>query len=206
MSSIVLSMHIPLTTCNDPANPADNTADCRALLALLSGRPHTVSFSGHMHTSEHHHLGAEHGFAGPGRHHHQVLAAASGSWWGGPRDGCGMPNAVCPDGTPNGFHVLSVDGAELFHALRAGGGQGCLRSCACWSTARGGTGNAPPACRCRQAAGRADRCERAARPMRSSSTCSTAARRRRSPTRWRAPAGPRLPCSARRWRTPTWPS
>jgi C terminal of Calcineurin-like phosphoesterase/Calcineurin-like phosphoesterase len=110
---IVLSMHIPLTTCQDPTNPADNTADHRALLGLLSGRPHTVSFSGHMHVSEHHYLGgAEHGFAGPGRHHHQVLAAASGSWWGGPRDCSGIPSAVCPDGTPNGFHVLSVEGSH----------------------------------------------------------------------------------------------
>jgi hypothetical protein len=121
---IVLSMHIPLTTCNDPASLADNTADCRALLALLSGRPHTVSFSGHMHTSEHHHLGAGHGFAGPGRHHHQVLAAASGSWWGGPRDGSGMPNAVCPDGTPNGFHVLSVDGARYSTRFVPAAGKG----------------------------------------------------------------------------------
>ena len=55
---VVLSMHIPLATYHDPASPADNTADCRALLALLSGRPHTVSFSGHMHPSEHHYLGA----------------------------------------------------------------------------------------------------------------------------------------------------
>jgi hypothetical protein len=126
---IVVSMHIPLTTYNDPANRADNTEDRRALLALLSGRPHTVSFAGHMHTSEHHHLGAEHGFTGPGRHDHQVLAAASGSWWGGPRDCCGMPEAVCPDGTPNGFHVLSVEGAR--HATRfvpaAGKGPAQLR-------------------------------------------------------------------------------
>lgn len=109
---IVLSMHIPLTTFQDSANPADNTADHGALLALLSGLPHTVSFSGHMHVSEHHYLGAEHGFGGPGLHHHQVLAAASGSWWGGPRDCSGMPVAVCPDGAPNGFHVLSVDGSR----------------------------------------------------------------------------------------------
>ena len=121
---IVLSMHIPLTTCNDPANPTDNTADTRALLALLSGRPHAVSFAGHMHTAEHHYLGAEHGFAGPGRHHHQVLAAASGSWWGGPRDGSGMPNAVCPDGTPNGFHVLSVDGARYATRFVPAAGKG----------------------------------------------------------------------------------
>ncbi len=121
---IVLSMHIPLTTYNDPANPADNTEDYRALLALLSGRPHSVSFSGHMHTSEHHYLGAEHGFAGPGRHHHQVLAAASGSWWGGPRDGSAIPNAVCPDGTPNGFHVLSVEGPRYSSRFVPAAGKG----------------------------------------------------------------------------------
>jgi hypothetical protein len=107
---IVLSMHIPLVTCLDPHNPADNTADHRALLDLLSRRPHTVSLSGHMHVSEHHQLGAEHGFNGSDGHHHQVLAAASGSWWGGPRDCNGVPSAVCPDGTPNGFHILSIDG------------------------------------------------------------------------------------------------
>jgi C terminal of Calcineurin-like phosphoesterase/Calcineurin-like phosphoesterase len=121
---IVLSMHIPLTTYNDPANPADNTADYRALLGLLSGRPHTVSFSGHMHTSEHHYLGAEHGFAGPDRHHHQVLAAASGSWWGGPRDCCGIPNAICPDGTPNGFHILSVAGPRRAKRFIPAAGKG----------------------------------------------------------------------------------
>jgi hypothetical protein len=126
---VVLSMHIPLVTHQDPVNPANNTADHRALLALLSGRAHTVSFSGHMHVSEHHHLGAEHGFTGPGRHHHQVLAAASGSWWGGPRDLSGMPSAVCPDGTPNGFHVLSVDGArhETRFVPAAGKGAAQLR-------------------------------------------------------------------------------
>ena len=110
---VVVSMHIPLVTYQDPGNPADNTSDRHALLALLSTRPHTVSFSGHMHLIEHHYLGTEHGFTGPGRHHHQVLAAASGSWWGGPRDCGGIPTAICPDGTPNGFHVLSVDGSRF---------------------------------------------------------------------------------------------
>ena len=124
---VVVSMHIPLVTYQDPRNPADNTSDRRALLALLSTRPHTVSFSGHMHLIEHHHLGTEHGFAGPGRHHHQVLAAASGSWWGGPRDCGGIPTAICPDGTPNGFHVLSVDGSRyatrFVPAIGKGAGQ-----------------------------------------------------------------------------------
>lgn len=107
---IVLCMHIPLRCYLDPHNPADTTADYAALLRLLEGRPHTVSFAGHLHATEHHYLGADAGFGGPRPHHHHVLTAASGSWWSGPRDHRGIPFADSSDGTPNGFHVLSVSG------------------------------------------------------------------------------------------------
>ena len=102
---VVLSMHIPLRTYQDADNPADNTDDAAALLEILAGRPHTVSFAGHMHLTEHHYLGRQ-------AHHHHVLAAASGGWWGGPPDRHGVPSADAPDGGPNGFHVLEVDGAH----------------------------------------------------------------------------------------------
>jgi hypothetical protein len=107
---VVLSMHIPLVNATDPWAPAETTADRKALLALLSGRQHTVSFSGHMHTTEHHYLGREHGFTRSEPHHHHVLTAASGAWWSGPLDRRGVPSADSTDGTPNGFHILSVDG------------------------------------------------------------------------------------------------
>jgi C terminal of Calcineurin-like phosphoesterase/Calcineurin-like phosphoesterase len=107
---VVLSMHIPLRCHLDPDNPADTTADYRDLLALLSGRPNTVSFAGHLHATEHHYLHEAEGFAGPRPHHHHVLTAASGSWWSGPSDHRGIPCADSSDGTPNGFHVLSVSG------------------------------------------------------------------------------------------------
>jgi hypothetical protein len=107
---VAVSMHIPLVSSLVPADPAHTTADCSSLMALLSGRPHTVSFAGHMHTTEHHYLGADGGFGGPGLHHHHILTAASGSWWSGPKDRRGVPVADSMDGTPNGFHVLSVDG------------------------------------------------------------------------------------------------
>lgn len=109
---IVLSMHIPLRCYLDPGNPADTTEDYRALLQLLAGRPHTVSFSGHLHATEHHYLGETDGFAGAQPHHHHVLTAASGSWWSGPLDHRGIPFADSVDGTPNGFHVLSVEGSR----------------------------------------------------------------------------------------------
>jgi len=108
---VVLSMHIPLVNYQDASNAADNTFDRRALLELLSSRRHTVSFSGHMHLTEHHYLGLEDGFRGPVPHHHHVLTAASGAWWGGPKDGRGIPAADSQDGTPNGFHILSVEGS-----------------------------------------------------------------------------------------------
>ena len=108
---IVVSMHVPLLTYQDPSKAADNTADRDSLLRLLAARPHTVSFSGHMHLTEHHYLCD--GSAGSnGHHHHQVLAAASGGWWGGPHDGRGIPSADSPDGSPNGYHILAVDDAR----------------------------------------------------------------------------------------------
>ena len=100
-----LSMHIPLRCHLDPANPADTTADWAELLALLARYPHAVSFAGHLHATEHHYLPCA------GRaHHHHVLTAACGSWWSGACDHRGIPFADSTDGTPNGFHVLSVAG------------------------------------------------------------------------------------------------
>jgi calcineurin-like phosphoesterase family protein len=111
---VVLSMHVPLLTYQDPSSAADNTADRNSLLRLLATRPQTVSFSGHMHLTEHHYLSDDaiadrHGHH---HHHHQVLAAASGGWWGGPHDGRGIPSADSPDGSPNGYHILAVDEAR----------------------------------------------------------------------------------------------
>jgi hypothetical protein len=112
---IVLSMHIPLRCYLDPTNPADTTADWQALLHTLAGHPHTVSFAGHLHATEHHYLdcpGAAPGSPPACSHHHHVLTAACGSWWSGPCDQRGIPCADNTDGTPNGFHVLSVAGSR----------------------------------------------------------------------------------------------
>lgn len=107
---VVVSMHIPLVSFDDPHNPADTTADRAALLGLLASHPHTVSFSGHSHTTEHHYLDAREGFARDTPHHHHVLTAACGSWWSGPHDHRGIPVSLSRDGSPKGFHVLAVDG------------------------------------------------------------------------------------------------
>jgi hypothetical protein len=107
---VVACMHIPLQTYLDPANPEMNTSDRGDFLKLLAGRPHTVSLSGHTHTTEHHYFGVESGFSGPSPHHHHVMTTVSGSWWSGPYDHRGIAVADSRDGSPNGFHVLSIDG------------------------------------------------------------------------------------------------
>ena len=107
---IVVSMHIPLASFDNPQSVSDTTADRDALLALLASRPHSVSFAGHSHTTEHHYLASHAGPQTREPHHHHVLTAASGAWWSGPPDARGVPVSDSRDGTPKGAHILSIDG------------------------------------------------------------------------------------------------
>lgn len=116
---VVVSMHIPLASFDTPDDPANVTVDGARLLALLAGRPHTVSFAGHSHTTEHHYFGAAHGFGAGQPHHHHVLTATSGSWWSGPADAGGAPRALSRDGSPKGFHLLEVDGNRYTTAFKS---------------------------------------------------------------------------------------
>jgi hypothetical protein len=106
---VVAAMHIPLRSYLDPNDRTINTSDGSALLKIIGDRP-SVSFSGHTHTTEHHYIGDENGATERRPHHHHVMTALSGSWWSGPYDHRGVAVADCPDGNPNGFHILSVDG------------------------------------------------------------------------------------------------
>ena len=108
---LVFAMHIPLRTYFDPKMPAANTANAADLLKLIGDRP-SVSFAGHTHTTEHHYLGAADGGSDTHPHHHHVLTAVSGSWWSGPLDHRGVACADQTDGTPNGHHVLRINGAS----------------------------------------------------------------------------------------------
>jgi C terminal of Calcineurin-like phosphoesterase len=112
-------MHIPLRNYVDPKEPAFNTVNRPDFLKLISGRPNTVSLAGHTHTTEHHYFGAEDGFVGPSPHHHHVMTAVSGSWWSGPYDHRGIAVADSRDGSPNGFHILSIDGQSYSTRFQA---------------------------------------------------------------------------------------
>ncbi|MCB4801922.1 hypothetical protein QO001_001179 [Methylobacterium brachiatum] len=99
---IVLATHIPLLT-DTGDDPRSATIDRAVLLDVLAGRK-VLSLAGHTHTTEHH-------YPADGHHHH-VMTAVSGSWWSGPDTRTGIPSADSRDGTPNGFHVLSIRGTD----------------------------------------------------------------------------------------------
>jgi hypothetical protein len=107
---LVFLMHIPLQTLVG-TDASIATTDAQDFLRLIADRPATASFSGHTHTNEHYYLTADGAPDSAPQHHHQVITAASGSWWSGPFDVRGIPVALATDGTPNGFHLLSIDGA-----------------------------------------------------------------------------------------------
>jgi len=115
---VVAAMHIPLRSYLDPNDPTINTSDGSELIKIIGDRP-SVSFSGHTHTTEHHYFGFENPMAERRPHHHHVMTALSGSWWSGPYDHRGVAVADCPDGNPNGFHILSVDGDRFTTRFRS---------------------------------------------------------------------------------------
>jgi hypothetical protein len=108
---IVVVLHIPLKNDLD-GKPDTNLVNRADLFRLFEGRTYTVSFSGHTHTTEHHYFSGPDGWPAPAPHHHHVLTAVSGSWWSGPYDHRGVATADSRDGTPNGFHILAIDGVS----------------------------------------------------------------------------------------------
>jgi hypothetical protein len=117
---VFLAMHSPLETYLSDA-PGVNTQNRRELFRLLSGRRHLYAVAGHTHSTEHHYFDDEDGFDGPEPFHHHVLTTVSGSWWSGPLDERGVPVSEQRDGTPNGYHVLEVDGVEVKVRYKAAG-------------------------------------------------------------------------------------
>ena len=117
---IVIAMHAPLGTELGEAE-GRITAGREKLFELLSGRSKLYAVAGHTHTTEHMYFDESHGFKGPGKFHHHVLATGSGAWWSGPADERGIPSALQRDGVPNGYHRLFVNGDEVSLRYKAAG-------------------------------------------------------------------------------------
>lgn len=108
---VVLLMHIPF----------DEVHDRHGLYRLIEQRPFCMSVSGHTHYHQHRMISTEDGWMGPEPHHHIVNVTVSGSWWSGAPDERGIPHTICKDGTPNGYSIISFDGAEYGLEYKAAG-------------------------------------------------------------------------------------
>jgi hypothetical protein len=108
---IIPVMHIPL----------QDVADGRALLALLSDHPNTLSFSAHWHRHENYFFGAEAGWQGEKPHHHVVTVTACGNWLNGAFDEKGVPIAPMTDGAPNGYCFVDIRQDEYTITYKAAG-------------------------------------------------------------------------------------
>ena len=106
---VVIGTHAPLGS----ENGSYATENRDKLFKLLGGRPNLYSVAGHTHTTDHVYFGEDEGFPGPGEFHHHVLATVSGGWWSGPFDERGVAVSDQRDGTPNGYHILEVDGTDM---------------------------------------------------------------------------------------------
>ncbi len=117
---IVLVMHNPLDSIGESSHggPVENRLE---ILKLLSGFENVFMIGGHVHGTQHVYFDTEDGYNGKRPLHLQILTAASGTWWSGTKDETGIPHATQLDGTPNGYHVMSVKGNKCHIRYRAAG-------------------------------------------------------------------------------------
>ena len=106
---VMLMMHIPLTT----------TGDRKDLYRLIEKRPYTLSISGHTHWQAHQFIDRGDGWMGAKPHHHIVNVTVSGSWWKGAKDERGIPHTIMRDGAPNGYSIITFDGAKATFDFKA---------------------------------------------------------------------------------------
>lgn len=106
---VVLMMHAPIVSCDNKDMMFD----------LISDRKYTFSISGHVHEQLNLFVTSEMGWKGTEPHNHLVNATVCGSWWCGLKDELGIPHATMNDGAPNGYSVITFDGANYSVRFKA---------------------------------------------------------------------------------------
>lgn len=108
---VVLAAHIPLFPPSGEAG-AESVSEREALFAALGQERQVLALAGHTHMQQHFLVDDPALWPGQGTLHHWVLGAASGAWWGGEPDESGLPDSMMRDGTPPGYGILTLDGAD----------------------------------------------------------------------------------------------
>lgn len=112
---VIVCTHIPLPEIGkEPDRKKHSTPEYKRLLEILSGHPHTMSFSAHTHFNHHAFAGPAQGYTAEGgeEHHHHNVATGAGSWYRGPLDEQGFPVTTMADGAPNGYILATFWGNE----------------------------------------------------------------------------------------------
>lgn len=104
---LVIGVHIPFFEPT-PGKDEFRDADRERLFALLRDFPHVLLLSGHSHAQRHWRHDASTGWHGATPLHEYNVGAACGSYWSGPLDARGLPDATMADGTANGYATLRV--------------------------------------------------------------------------------------------------
>ncbi len=117
---VVLAMHIPIDSINESSHGGP-LVNRKEILELLSGFKNVFAVAGHLHTAQHRYFGAEDGYNGKKPLHLHILTTASGTWWSGVKDISLIPHTTQLDGTPNGYHVMSIRGINYSIQYRAAG-------------------------------------------------------------------------------------
>jgi hypothetical protein len=91
--------------------PVGELPDKPAFFEVFRGREHVLALSGHTHAQFHEFFDKSQGWPGERPHHSYTCATACGAWWSGLPDEYGLPCTTMSDGTPNGYNVLTFDGA-----------------------------------------------------------------------------------------------
>ena len=113
---LMLMMHIPLKTTEDPLKPSPERD---RLFRLIEKRPYTMSISGHTHWHAHMYLDEKDGWKGKKPHHHVVNVTVCGSWWRGEPDELGIPHSLGRDGAPRGYSTITFDGTRAVVDFKA---------------------------------------------------------------------------------------
>jgi hypothetical protein len=109
---LVLAMHAPLKIdgFDNPAFCIQNSSD---VYEILEDFDHILAIAGHFHSTRHSYFGPPDGFNGKVPIHQHVITTAAGYWWNGMKDIYGIPHTIQGDGTPNGYHMMSVNGNKI---------------------------------------------------------------------------------------------
>ena len=117
---IVLAMHAPIDSIGDKSH-GGFIVNRSKLLNILSDFEHVYAIAGHLHQTQHIYLGDNDGYMGKKPLHQHIITTAAGSWWSGAKDIMGIPHTTQIDGTPNGYHIMSVKGNKCTVIYKAAG-------------------------------------------------------------------------------------